>query len=357
MQRQGKSLESNKKARKTMEYRQLGKTSLVVSGLGLGTEHIGESRENIECILHLAVDAGINYIDLFFWDQLGSILNHYRNHFILAAHWEGLENILANISNGYVEIGMLTMIDTETKWSGQAQESLEQLRRYKEQGRIGYIGISSHRVPIAIKAVNSGLIDVLMYPVNLTSYAIEADRTLYQACADQGVGLVAMKPYAGGTLFVTAGRPSGITPVQCLAYTLSLPVSTAVTGVKNADELQAALYYWEAADEEKDCRSVIANIRHHLGDRNIYLGQCVYCNHCLPCPQNIAIGEIIRIVNLVEATDIEEALAEYAGLQVKASDCTECGVCVEQCPFDVDVMAKLRRAVELFESSNDGQDG
>ena len=334
-----------------MEYRPLGKTGLDVSVLGLGTEHMGQSKENVERILALAADAGVNYIDLFFWEQIGSILNSYRHHFILTAHWEGLEGILANVGNGYVEVGMLTMVDTETKWKGQAQESMERLWRYKEQGRIGSIGISSHRAPIAIKAVQSGLIDVLMYPVNLASHAIEADGALYQACVDQGVGLVAMKPYAGGTLFVTAGRPSGITPVQCLAYTLSLPVSTVVTGVKNPDELRAALHYWEADEGERDCRAVIANIRHYLGDRNIYLGQCVYCNHCLPCPQDIAIGEIIRIVNLVEATDMEEALAEYAGLQVKASDCTECGICVELCPFDVDVLAKLRRAAELFEVS------
>jgi aryl-alcohol dehydrogenase-like predicted oxidoreductase len=28
-----------------MEYRQLGNTGLVVSGVGLGTEHIGKSKE------------------------------------------------------------------------------------------------------------------------------------------------------------------------------------------------------------------------------------------------------------------------------------------------------------------------
>ena len=148
-----------------MEYRRLGKTDLKVSGLGLGTEHMEKSSEDVERILHHAIDAGVNYLDLFFWEQLGSIVNPHRDDFILAAHWEGLEEILAKVVNGYVEIGMLTMIDTETKWAGWAQESLERLQRYKEQGRVGYIGISSHRAPVAVKAVNSGLIDVLMYPV------------------------------------------------------------------------------------------------------------------------------------------------------------------------------------------------
>jgi hypothetical protein len=27
----------------------------------------------------------------------------------------------------------------------------------------------------------------------------------------------------------------------------------------------------------------------------------------------------------------------------------ECGVCMERCPFDVDILAKMREAVEVFE--------
>ena len=332
-----------------MEYRPLGKTGLQVSAIGLGTEHLGEDRKNQEQVLRLAVDAGVNYVDLFFWEQLGSTLAPYRDRLILAAHWEGLEDILAHVGNGYAEVGMLTMVDTETKWRGEAQQVLDQLQRYKQAGRIGAVGISSHRAPIAIQAIRSGRIDVLMYPVNLASQAIAADHGVYQACVDRGVGLVAMKPYAGGTLLVTKGRPSGITPVQCLAYTLSLPVTTAVTGVKNAAELQAALHYGQATAAEKDYGPVLADLARYLGDRNIYLGQCVYCNHCLSCPQDIGISEVIRIVNLVDAAGVEEARAEYADLAVKASACTECGVCVDLCPFDVDILAKMQQAIDLFE--------
>jgi predicted aldo/keto reductase-like oxidoreductase len=339
-----------------MEYRPLGRTGLQVSAIGLGTEHLGQDRENLERVLRLAVDSGVNYIDLFFWEQLGSALAPYRDRFILAAHCEGLEDILAHAGNDYVEIGMLTMVDTETKWRGEAQQVLDQLQRYKQAGRIGAVGLSSHRAPIAIQAIQSGRIDVLMYPVNLASQAIAADHGVYQACVDHGVGLVAMKPYAGGTLLVTKGRPSGITPVQCLAYTLALPVATAVTGVKDAAELQAALRYGETTAAEKDYGPVLADLSRYLGDRNIYLGQCVYCNHCLSCPQDIAIGEVIRIVNLVEAAGMAEARAEYANLAVKASECTACGVCVKLCPFDVDIVAKMRQAVELFEGKIGGGD-
>jgi predicted aldo/keto reductase-like oxidoreductase len=34
---------------------------------------------------------------------------------------------------------------------------------------------------------------------------------------------------------------------------------------------------------------------------------------------------------------------------MKASACTECGACMERCPFGVDAIAKMRQAVEWFE--------
>jgi predicted aldo/keto reductase-like oxidoreductase len=41
----------------------------------------------------------------------------------------------------------------------------------------------------------------------------------------------------------------------------------------------------------------------------------------------------------------------YSEFPVQASACVECGVCLERCPFDVDIMAKLQEAVELFETA------
>ena len=51
-----------------MEYRKLGRTGLDVSAIGLGTEHLEQSRETMEAVLDAAVDAGVNYIDLLPYD-------------------------------------------------------------------------------------------------------------------------------------------------------------------------------------------------------------------------------------------------------------------------------------------------
>ena len=339
-----------------MEYRKLGRTGLNVSAIGLGTEHLEQGRENMEDVLRTAVDAGVNYIDvqpanLSFWGYFAPEMRLYRNKLILAAGWavpyfdmdeaqSHFEDRLALVGNDYIEIAMLRVVD---QWDGWAQGAAECLLRYREQGHIGYVGMSAHSASAAIKAVNSGLIDVLMFPINLIGHDDDEIRTLYQACVDNDVGLVAMKPYHGGTLFSADGKPSGITPTQCLSYVLSLPVSTTVPGVKNAEELRATLHYLEATNEEKDYRSVIANIHDYLA------GQCVLCNHCLPCPQGIDIGWIIWHVDQARGGITNQLAESYAAHRVKASECTECDVCMERCPFEVDVIAKMREAVEIFE--------
>ena len=368
-----------------MEYRTLGRTGLEVSAIGLGTEYLlDQPRETMDSVLRAAVEAGVNYVDLLyngprFWNDFGPVIQQYRDKVVLAAHWgEGevkgqhsnvrsqetckqfFDDTLGLVGNDYVEIGMLMMVDTEELWDTWAQVSLQQLARYKERAQIGTIGMSSHKPAVALKAVRSGQIDVLMYPVHLASHAVEGNDELYQACADGGVGLVAMKPYAGGTFFLADGsvfvhwvcagggslqvdKIGTIHPAQCLDYALSLPVSTVVPGVKNVEELEAALHYWEATEEEKDYSTVIASVHRYPP------GQCVYCNHCLPCPPSIDIGQTIRLVDIAGDGITDELSARYDALKVKASECVECGVCLERCPYEVNVIAKMQMAVELFE--------
>ena len=344
-----------------MEYRKLGRTGIEVGVIGLGTEHIEQDTDTMDEILGAAVDAGVNYVDLLYieddyWEKYGALIRSRRDKLVLAAHWGGgprydldycqhtFANILASVGNDYVEVALMTMIDDGDRAGQEWREaSLEHLHRYQEQGRVGYIGGSAHDESLAIQAARSDFIDVLMFPVNMIGHDDEKALSLQRACEECGVGLVAMKPYHGGTLFTVNGKPSGITPGQCLEYVFSLPVSTAVPGPRNITEWRSTLRYLEETESERDYRPVLGDLRGRLA------GQCVYCHHCLPCPQEIEIGWVIWHVDQTLGRELAQVKEWYAGSPVKASACIKCGTCVERCPFDVDIISKMHEAVARFE--------
>jgi predicted aldo/keto reductase-like oxidoreductase len=314
-------------------------------------------------VLRAAADAGVNYIDILypdpegepdFWKAFWAAIEPLRRHFYLAAHWgpphddldaadRALEQVLARLG-GYAEIVIIHAIDAQNRWDGWAQESLLRLSRYREQGRVSYIGLSGHNPSVARTAVRSERIDVLMFTVNMVSHEVDRLRAPYERCVEYDVGLVAMKPYHGGTLLNVNGRPSGITPIQCLGYALSQPVAVAVPGPKNLDEWMEAIHYLDASDDELDYRKEIGGLRDRLQ------GQCVYCGHCLPCPEGIQLHWVIWHVDDARWGDAERAKKAYSNFAVKASACVECGDCLDRCPFDVDIMAKISEAVSEFEA-------
>jgi predicted aldo/keto reductase-like oxidoreductase len=158
-----------------------------------------------------------------------------------------------------------------------------------------------------------------------------------------------MKPYYGGVLLQKEGAPTGITPAQCLHYVLSQPVATTVPGSRSADQMRQTLSYLVASAEEKQATPLGLDLKHWLR------GQCVRCKHCLPCPQDIDIPGVIYYLNYVEYYGLTPFHQEfnrkgYFALAANGSDCIECEVCVERCPFEVDIVGKMQRAVAVFGS-------
>ena len=373
-----------------VKHRKLGRTGLEVSEIGLGTEFLnGQPRDTVVAVIAEALRAGVSYMDLLFCfqdylDNLGAALQTAGGKPTIAGHLgcaetdgqyrksrdpeecdRNFNDMLGRVGIDRVDVLMIQNVDAEDDYQQIVGPGglLELARRHREAGRARFFGISTHKVPIAQAALRSGLFDVLMFPVNPAFDAMPGDvspweasavgaaagsarRELYRTCAGEGVGLVAMKPFAGGWFF-RPDNPSGITltPVQGLSYALSQPgISTVVPGVKNTDELRAAMRFLEATPEEKDFSAAIA------GSAGTVQGSCVYCNHCLPCPSLIDVGETLRLLDIAEHHNTDNVRAAYAALSVKASACVECGECVDRCPFGVDVIQRMRRAADVFGS-------
>ena len=345
-----------------MERRTLGRTGIEVGVIGLGTEHLIPDPVNIERVLAMAVDAGVDFVDLLYvepdyWDHYAAVYRRYRDRLIVAAHWGNgpchdmdfcqstFADVLERGCGGYADVAMMTMIDDEKRWREWGQRSIEQLVAYRERGQIGAIGMSGHEPKVAQMAVEAGLIDVLMFGVNMVTHGDPALDALLDACQRQGVGVVAMKPFWGGPLLTLDGRSTGITPSQCLRYTLDQAVATTVPGIRDPQELAATLAFLVTTPAEQDYAGALAGLRETLR------GHCTYCSHCMPCPEGIDIANTIMTVDWAHDGVHDELRNMYAALPEPASTCTACGICVERCPFAVDIIDKMEHAVRLYEGA------
>lgn len=372
-----------------MKFRKLGRTGLDVGIIGLGGEYLEHaSRETVISVIHEAMDNQINYFDLFMASPdargyYGEALKGKRDRVIVAGHlgssFQGgqydrtrdpkvceafFEDLLRRLKSDYIDILMLHFVDEPDDFQTVFHSGgiLEIALRLKKEGKARFLGMSSHKTPVSVRATESSLIDVLMFPVNAAYDALPGETAwpdglepglagpdpsrsnLFLSCARNNVGLIAMKPYAGGRL-LRGDDPAFTTlsPVQCLHYTLSRPgVCTVVPGCKNVLELRAALAYLDAGAPELDFRNLKFSLLSSTG------GKCMYCNHCLPCPSLIDVAEVIRLVDVSLKGAGNNQLRNYQLLRAKGSDCIECGDCVNRCPFGVDVISHMHKAVELF---------
>jgi predicted aldo/keto reductase-like oxidoreductase len=375
-----------------LNHRTLGRTGLSVSEIGLGTEFLlGLPQEEVVGVIHEAIEQGINYVDMFwaqseFRNAMGTAFRGRREGVFLTAHLgstlrdgqyavsrdvqictDFFHDYLTRMETDYVDVLFVHNCNTAEDYGTASAPGglLELAYSFVEEGKARFVGLSCHNVITALQAIESGAIDVLMFPVNLAAYAVPGKDTLLSACAEHNVGLVAMKVFGGGSLLrdksVVAledyqmgrqempGAPSHykltaeITPVKCMAYVLDRPqVVTTVPGCKSVAELYDALHYYAATDEEKDYAPILPAFAEFA------TGECVYCNHCLPCPSNIDIGGTVSLLEQGKRELTDEIRASYAELATDASDCISCGQCASRCPFGVDVVTKMSEAVALF---------
>jgi uncharacterized protein len=352
-----------------MERRRLGRTDLTPNIIGLGVEHLnGQPRETVQEVLAYALAAGIDFIDLIAWtpevqECVGEAIRGRRESLILAGHLgmaetDGQYRRTRDIVEAQrcVE-ALMTRLGTDhldilycMHNSDQAADLddllapggfLEIGRRLQEQGVTRYLGFSGHTAANALRAIEAACPDVIMYPVNLHATAAAENVALLERCEAEGVGVVAMKALAGGTLLE---RCPTLSPAECLTFTLAQPgVATVAVGCRTVAHVDAALAYLSGSDELRSLPQILDVVREALR------GQCTYCNHCQPCPVEIDIAAVHRLLAQSESEVTDELRGEYQRLAVPASACIRCEVCVERCPFGVESAANMARAAEAFE--------
>ena len=380
-----------------MKYRELGNTGVMVSEIGMGCEGFGEDNCSMtKELFDLAEERGVNYFDLYTSNPairraVGEAMKGRREKFIVQSHicsvWQdgqykrtrkisevkaGFAEMLELLLTDYIDVGMIHYCDALSDWDEIVNGGvLDYAHELKKEGKIRHIGLSSHNPQVALKAVESGAIEVLMFSVNpcydlqpanedveelwaaknysgtLTNMDPDRQR-LYETCQRLGVGITVMKCFGGGDLLDAKLSPAGaaLTVNQCIHYALTRPaVSSILCGYDTTAQIDQAVAYENASADEKDYASVLANAPYHS-----YKGQCTYCGHCKPCPSNIDIAMVNKFYDLAkqQPTVPQSIQSHYELIPHKAAECIACQSCESRCPFEVKIAERMKKAAELF---------
>ena len=340
-----------------MIYRDFGKTGLKVSAIGMGCEYVWTADEKqVYDLVRAAVEAGINYFDLFVGtpatrEYYGKALKGLRDKVCLAGHLgcadkdgqyvktrdealckDFLQQFYEKLDTDYIDVLFLHNCDDEADLNEILNGWMYALFNLLPQDTA-----DARMKGREVKAMTEE--EKAAYP---------SKQELYELCGKQGVPIVAMKPFAAGNILKNheEGRLKGLlslTPVQCISYVLSFPqVACPVPGFANVDELNQSLAYLTAGEEEKDFSEIQESL---VGQ---FANQCMYCNHCQPCPKKIDIAEVTKLADMAEKEMTDELRERYAALLVTGEDCIHCGSCTRRCPFGIDASENMRRAQKIF---------
>ena len=238
--------------------RVLGKTNEEVSILGLGGYHIGKLEKNRSIkLIRRAIDEGITFMDNAWCYHNGqseklmgeALKNGYREKVFLMTKNHGrnkklfkkqLDESLQRLNTDYIDLLQLhEIINFGVPEKINNEGVLDAVLEAKKKGKIRFIGFTGHRYP----SVHQEMLDLdfdwdtVQMPVNVLDYHYRSfqNQILPQA-KEKNMGIIGMKSLAAGRIFKT-----DISVQDAIRYSLSLPISTLVSGIDSIEVLEQNL--------------------------------------------------------------------------------------------------------------------
>ncbi len=358
-----------------MKKRTLGETGIEVSMLGLGGFHMLEiPKKLVSKLVDVYIAHGGNYIETAaeYGDgesekKLSYAIGNRRNDIVLASKChardiEGaqkyVERTLKNLKTDHLDILFLHHVTTQEDVDAllKRPSALDYFVKAKEKGLIRAIGISFHGLAdYALKLLKVHDLDVAMTGFNYYdrfNFPSTFEEFLPYARSKK-MGVVGMKALADGYLYRSVE--------DAFRYALSQDIDVMVAGANSMEMLLKDIHIFE------NFKPMSQKNMESLYFRAMELGTyvCRQCGKCLPCPEGIDIPKIfeyegwydrqMRDYKPHEPPDYalrerlafwfgnqQEAKMAYENLEKNYVDCTHCGLCEDRCPYDLEIIEKLR---------------
>lgn len=350
--------------------RTLGKT-----GLSLPVVSMGVMNADVPGLLRRAYELGIRHFDTAAGYQngrneemVGRVIKEMgvrdkvviatkqpsRNHSQSAAEAkvrfiEGVEGSLKRLQMDYVDILYHHAVDSVE--DARAEGPLEALQSLKKDGKTRFIGLSTHKtVDVLSEAIRLNLFDVGLVMLNYTMAHDAGMLSTIERAAKSGMGIVAMKTQAGGTVKPDAKLPKELPTVSqtaLLKWALNHEfVTTAIPGFSTYEHL------------EQDC-SVARNLAYtHEEERFLadkaFAAKAEFCQQCgecrKDCPRQVDIPVLMRshmyavqYRNIGMAREMLASATPGRGLEA----CGACESCLVTCRNTVQIGRKIAQLKAL----------
>ena len=256
---------------------------------------------------------------------------------------EGVEGSLRRLQMDHVDILYHHAVDSVE--DAQAEGPLTALQSLKKDGKTRFIGLSTHKtVEVMSEATRMGVFDVGLVTLNYTMAHDAAILSTIERAAKSGMGIVAMKTQAGGTVKPDASLPKELPPVSqtaLLKWALNHEfVTTAIPGFSTYEHLEqdfsVARNLAYTHEEEK-----------FLADK-AFAADAEFCQQCgdcrSDCPKQVDIPLLMRshmyavqYRNIKAARETLASVASGRGLEA----CGACDSCRAICRNTVQIGRKI----------------
>jgi uncharacterized protein len=334
-----------------VETLRLGKTDLRVSRLGFGGIPIQRlTEEDAVAVVKRVLELGVTLLDTANGyttseERIGKATQGKRDKVYIATksgarNREDLEKNMAlsfkRLATDYIDlyqfhgVNDMKSLDKILEPGGPYDAALAA----KKAGRIRHIGITSHQIDVAKKAVQLDRFETIMFPFNFITD--EAATELLPLCRQHDVGFIVMKPLAGG--MVDNARIA-------FKYLVQFKDAVAIPGIEKISEIEEIVKYYQGkqtmtAAEKKEMKEIKEGLGKHF---------CHRCDYCQPCTTGIPISMIMTAGSFYKRLPPERFFSDMVGgAMKKAANCSECGECETRCPYNLPIRDKLKEQVAWY---------
>lgn len=255
---------------------------------------------------------------------------------------------LKRLQVSYVDI--LYLHGVSSRNTALAPQLLEALGDLKKQGKVRYVGMSTHRnePEIIQAAVDSNFYDVVLTSINFKHASASLIKEKVAIASKKGIGIVAMKTMAGG--FMDKERQLPINCSAALKWVLQDPnIHTSIPGIVTYDQLMqnfSVMKNLEFTEKEKT----------DLEEARLVAGlYCDGCNECLTqCKKQLPVNEYMRAFMYTYGyRHYEKAHSVLADIGAYSNPCGDCRDCAVNCPKGFRIADRIADVSRLSEMPED----